>query len=568
MSDLLGALETANARAIGLDILFDQPSEPEKDAALQRRIAALSVPVVVASARMDDGLTERQHAYLERFTEGMQAAFVNLVKDRADGTVRWIYPGAWIDGRWVPGFAGALAGIAGVEAPRQELPLVYRVGPDRATPPFRIFPAHMVAFLPREWLAGRIVLVGADLPFDDRHRTPFAAAAGSHTGSLPGVVIFAHALAQLLDGRQPPQPGPVGAALLILLAAILGMLLAALDQSLPVKTATLLGAVVLLWAGGFALYHQGGPMIALIAPTIGFASSSGLGVAYLGRRARQQRRFIRAAFSRYVSPAIVDQLLADPTRLNIGGERRELTYLFTDLAGFTSLTERTDPAVLVPLLNEYLDGMSRILFKHGATIDKFVGDAVIAFFNAPVEQADHAARAVAAALELDAFGVVFADRQAANGIEWGVTRIGVHTGTAVIGNVGGEGYFDYTALGDMVNTAARLESVNKHLGTRVCISGVTAAACPELAFRPIGTLVLKGKREGIDVYEPLADGHQASPAVCAYREAFDLLRRNHPGAVDAFRNVTAMNPDDGLTRLYLRRLEQGESGTIITMGEK
>ncbi|MGH6661745.1 MAG: CHASE2 domain-containing protein, partial [Rhodospirillales bacterium] len=422
-----GHLEAAKPKAIGLDILFDQPTEPAKDEALRQALSASRVPVVIARARKQEGLTDPQLAFLARFTERLRTALVNLVRDRADGTVRWIFPGAEVGGKLVPGFAQALAAAAGARPPERELPLAYRVGPDSATPPFRIFPAHAVAHLPRNWFAGKVVLIGADLPLGDRHRTPFAAATGPSAGSRPGIVIHAHAVAQLLDGRTAPTFDGAGQAALILLAATLGMLFATLDLSTPVRSACFIVALVLLWAGGFALYRYGGPMIPLVAPTVCFIVSSGVGIAYIGRRERQQKRFIRGAFKRYLSPSIVDQLVADPSRLNVGGERRELTYLFTDLAGFTSLTERTAPAVLMALLNEYLNEMCRILFKHGATMDKIVGDAVVGFFNAPLDQPDHRARAVAAALEMDAFSRVFIERQKAKGLEIGVTRIGVHS---------------------------------------------------------------------------------------------------------------------------------------------
>ena len=568
LTRLFGHLEAAKPRAIGFDVLFDQPTEPDKDEALRRALAASAVPVVVARARKEDGLTEPQLAFLGRFTEGLRTALVNLVRDGADGTVRWIFPGAEVGGKLVPGFAQVLAAAAGGRPPERELPLAYRVGPDSATPPFRIFPAHAVAHLPRNWFAGKIVLVGADLPLGDRHRTPFAAAAGPNAGSRPGIVIHAHAVAQLLDGRTAPTFGGAGQAALIFLAAALGILFATLNLSTPARSACFIVALALLWVGGFALYRYGGPMIPLVAPTVGFVVSSGVGIAYIGRRERQQKRFIRGAFKRYLSPSIVDQLVADPSRLNVGGERRELTYLFTDLAGFTSLTERTPPAVLMTVLNEYLDEMCRILFKHGATMDKIVGDAVVGFFNAPVDQPDHRARAVVTALEMDAFSRVFIERQKAKGLEIGVTRIGVHSGVATIGNFGGEAFFNYTAHGDMVNTAARLESVNKHLGTRVCISGVTAAACPGVAFRPVGTLVLKGKKEGIEVFEPLTDGLKDAPATAAYLRAFEMLKRNDPAAIDAFRELLHNAPDDGLARFHLARLQKGESGVVIVMEEK
>ena len=150
----------------------------------------------------------------------------------------------------------------------------------------------------------------------------------------------------------------------------------------------------------------------------------------------------------------------------------------------------------------------------------------------------------------------------------GIPRPGVHSGPAMIGNSGGERFFDYTAHGDMVNTAARLESVNKHLGTRICISGVTARACANVAFRPVGALVLKGKTEGLEVFEPLTDGEVDSAATAAYRKAFELLQNNHSGALEGFREVLELNPSDPLAKFHISRLEKGQSGATIVMEEK
>ena len=569
LAKLLGSLEAAKPRAIGFDVLFDQKTQPAKDAALKRRLLDSPVPIVVAAPAVSNSdLTERQAAYLKVFTDGLDVGLVNLVTDRAGGTVRWIFAGETVDGQWKPGFVGAIAGAIGLEAPRQDTPLAYRGRPGKGEPAFRKYQAHTVGFMPKKWFAGKIILIGADIPRFDRHRTPYSAAEGAEAGGMPGVFIHAHGLAQLLDGRVPSGLGAGAEAALILLLAAAGMLFAALDMPLTLKAGGFLIAIVLYWVGGFALYHYGGIMFPLLTPSLGFAASSGVGITFLGRRDRKQKKFIRQAFSRYVSPGIVDQLVADPSQMNPGGERRELTYLFTDLANFTSLTEKTEPAVLVPLLNEYLSEMCRILFKHGATIDKIVGDAVVGFFNAPIAQEDHPARAVAAALELDEFGQAFVEKQAELARIVGITRIGVHSGVAVIGNFGGEAFFDYTAHGDMVNTAARLESVNKHLGTRICISGVTAGRCPEMAFRPVGELVLKGKSEGIEVFEPLADGWADGMAIAAYTEAFEKLRRNDPGAGEAFREVIRINPDDGLAKFHLGRLEEGETGAKIVMEDK
>jgi adenylate cyclase len=224
--------------------------------------------------------------------------------------------------------------------------------------------------------------------------------------------------------------------------------------------------------------------------------------------------------------------------------------------------------LVVSLLNEYLDGMVRIAFQHDGTLDKIVGDAITIIFSAPVAQPDHAARGVACALAMDSFAQAYAEAKRSEGIRLGKTRIGVNSGPVIIGNFGGDTVFDYTAHGDAINTAARMESVNKHLGTRVCISGFTVAGCPDFIGRPVGTLVLKGKTQGIEAFEPLTEAEAGSSAAAAYRAAFDLLERQDPDANKAFAALAANYPDDPLAALHLKRLRAGETGTTSVMAEK
>lgn len=571
LANLLETLEDAGVRAIGLDILFDQPTEAAKDEALRETISGLTVPTIISSVDRDSNLTESQYRYLEDYLRGFDTGLANLAKDPFDATVRWIFPGKTVNGEWRPGFAAALARILGVSPPNHLIRLAFYGNPEDETPVFRTYPAHLVPILAKKakkWFAGKIAIIGTDLPDSDRHRTPFAAAFGTKTGSVPGVLIHAYSLSQLLEGRELPLIGESGEMALIVLLAALGAILAAVDAPGLLKLMVFLLLLVLFWIGGFALYRFGGPLVPLVMPSLGFAATAGAASAYLSRHERRQKRFIRETFSRYLSPNIVSEILAKPSLLNLGGEKREMTYVFTDIAGFTSLTEKTDPPELVRLLNEYLDGMCQIFFRHGATLDKIIGDAVVGFFGAPLDQPDHASRAVACALDLDAFSTKFAAEAQARGHDFGLTRIGVNTGVATVGNFGGESFTDYTAFGDMVNTAARLESVNKHLGTRVCVSGETAGKCPDVDFRPVGTLVLKGKTEGIEAFTPLASAEVRSRATAAYMKAFKLLEGNHSAAREAFSRAVRMAPDDGLAAFHLRRLKAGESGTRIVMSEK
>jgi adenylate cyclase len=181
-----------------------------------------------------------------------------------------------------------------------------------------------------------------------------------------------------------------------------------------------------------------------------------------------------ASLSRYFSPNLAQRLANDAEAIDLAGQRREIATLFTDITSFTALVETLEPEVLGSLLNEYLTGMTDIVFAHDGTVAKIVGDALHVLFGAPGDQPDHAVRAVACALALDEHAQAFRERCWQKGIALGVTRIGVHAGSAIVGNFGGGRFFDYTAYGDTINVAARLEEANKQLGTRICVSATLA----------------------------------------------------------------------------------------------
>ena len=193
---------------------------------------------------------------------------------------------------------------------------------------------------------------------------------------------------------------------------------------------------------------------------------------------------------------------------------------------------------------------------------------MVGIFNAPLDQPDHAVRAVNCALEMDRISLDFNERYQAMGKKFGFTRVGVNTGEAIVGNFGGSERFDYTAHGDPINTAARMESVNKHLGTRLCISGYTVAQCPDHFFRPVGALVLKGKTEGIEAFEPITEEESRSEHVQAYVEAFELLRAENPAARERFAALREQYPDDPLVKLHWERIEEGLLSTTIVLAEK
>lgn len=286
------------------------------------------------------------------------------------------------------------------------------------------------------------------------------------------------------------------------------------------------------------------------------------------RDARQRQTTAERAYaslSRYFSPNLAQQLASDTAAIDLGGQRREIATLFTDIASFTALVESLDPNVLGPLLNEYLTGMTDIVFVHEGTVAKIIGDALHVLFGAPSEQPDHAARAIACALALDEYAEAFRERCRKKGIVLGVTRVGVHSGPAIVGNFGGERFFDYTAYGDTINIAARLESANKQLGTRICVSAPLVSKVDKFHGRPVGDLMLRGKTEVLRAFEPLKYERFSGRETKSYLDAFAKLDAGDPGAIAAFAAHVGEQPNDQLASFHLKRLLNGAIGTRIPM---
>jgi adenylate cyclase len=245
--------------------------------------------------------------------------------------------------------------------------------------------------------------------------------------------------------------------------------------------------------------------------------------------------------------------------------RREVAIIFTDLTSFTSLVETTPPDVFGALLNEYVGGMTDVVFAHEGTVAKVMGDAIQILFNAPGDQPDYANRAIACAHDLDGWAEAFRERWKSKGVNFGTTRIGVHAGPAWVGNFGGSRFFDYTAYGDTINTAARLEAANKVLGTRICVSAAVADATEKFRGRPVGDLMLRGRSEPLRAYEPLSAAAFQGPTTAQYSEAFAKLEAGDAAAMPAFAALVGLHADDALAGFHLRRLLNGAKGVRMQL---
>jgi adenylate cyclase len=249
----------------------------------------------------------------------------------------------------------------------------------------------------------------------------------------------------------------------------------------------------------------------------------------------------------------------------MGVQWRDVATIFTDITGFTSLVESAAPETLGELLNEYVGGMTEIVFTHEGTVAKIIGDAIQVLFNAPGDQPDYATRAVACVHDLDAWAENFRARWKARGVSFGATRIGAHAGPALVGNFGGNRFFDYTAYGDSINIAARLEAANKHLGTRICVSAAAADSAGNFQGRPVGDILLRGRSEPLRAFEPLVDATFKAPTTAQYGDAFAKLEAADATAMPAFAALVGLHADDALAGFHLKRLLNGAKGTRIQL---
>ncbi len=536
LARLLQALEARGAAVIGLDVLLDQPTEPDKDALLKGAIAGLKVPLVVSYTDNPQVVDEAQRKYLDDFVPPVARARAELGTDPIDGVARWIDPGAiGADGRFMPGFAHAVAGHLGLPVPSAPIAhehMVWHGRPDGATSPFRTFPAQAVPVLPAAWFKDKVVLIGEIVTLTDRHSTPFDIA---NQGDMSGIEIHAHAVSQLVAGRRAGYLGWAGETALVLALTVLGALFGMFNRRLIRHAVLGLATLAALWSAGFALFHVTGLMIPLIEPSGALLLAMWSGDAITGREARRQREFIQSAFSLYLSPHYVKQLAGNPGLLKLGGEMREMTLLFCDIRGFTTLSERLNANDLTRFLNQFLTPMTEAIQAAGGTIDKYMGDAIMAFWNAPLDDGAHAEHACRAALamrgELVRLNQAWREDAAATGQTYHEVKIGIglNTGECCVGNLGADQKFNYSVIGDDVNLCSRLEGQTKAYGVDIVIGEKTAAEAPAFALLELDLIRVKGKTRPVHIYALLGDEREAVDP------AFSALSVTHDAMLAAYR---------------------------------
>lgn len=519
----LANIDQMGAKAIGIDIGFDSP-RPD-DALLQAQLRAMRTPTWLAyveQASNPDTIFYEQQKFLQSFIADVTTARTRptsvLFHTDDDGVIRnWPARPAGLP----PLMANALAPVDRAHADYRgaiRFLLPARADAGQEEPVFANIPIDAFA-LPMDadmragfadLIKGRYVLIGGDIIDVDRFNTPLSRFPDAVTGrneTMIGLEVHAHMLAQQLDRAWfDPIPDPALWVLAVLVVAA-GSLTSLIDLRARWVALAFLGQMAFFVA--FPFWMQGRGVDTTTLPAFGWAVGWLFGYAAVGTAARtigsRQRAFAQSALGKYLPADVAAQIMRDPDQLSLHGERRNIYCVFTDLEGFTKLSHAVTPETVARLLNEYLDRLSDIVLDHGGTIDKFVGDAIVAFWGAPISRPDDGERAAAAAVAMYQAGEAFRVDMAEGVPPLGMTRVGLHVGDAIVGNFGGEGRIQYTALGDSMNTASRLESANKSLNTGVLISAEAAEHAGRDDLVPMGRVTLRGRARPVDVFTPRPD---------------------------------------------------------------
>ncbi|HEU0099791.1 MAG TPA: adenylate/guanylate cyclase domain-containing protein [Allosphingosinicella sp.] len=569
LAEALAALDAMKPRAIGIDILLDQPQA--EDPQLLATLRGMKAPTLIGyadPAQNEDQIGYEQHRFLMDFlaqarTRRVRPASIKLEPDVEDGVIR-----RWPErkGSLPPELANAMTrDHPEFERHSGSIDFVLPADPDR--PVFASFAIDTLPLLGdaiRDKIEGRYVLIGGNIKDQDDYETPMSRSSGRW---MKGLEVHAHMLAQQLDGRLRPPLPPFALWLNALAMTIAGAVSSLLDWRgwrlaalLAVQFAIIAVSPFLLQSWGLDTYG---------VPAFGAALGWALAFTAVETAARavgsEQRRFAQATLGKYLPADVAAEILKDPDRLTLTGEKRPIYALFSDLEGFTKLSHAISPEQLSSLLNRYLEMLSEVVLRHGGTIDKFVGDAIVAFWGAPIAREDDADRAALAAVALYEAGEAFRRSAGAGMPAIGCTRVGLHHGEAVVGNFGGEGRIQYTALGDAMNTASRLESANKQLHSTVLVSAEAKAGTGLDIFRPLGRVVLSGRATPVEVWEPVP--RMAAADRARLNRLWEAFEAGDPGALEALAAIAAEREDAALSD-FVYRLRQAGPGGHFVLGSK
>ncbi len=537
------------ASAIGIDVNFKERSRlgEADDLALANTISKSSVPVVLTAEVQSDNTIS---APVSPIGEKAILGFPNLVI-APDGVARMI---RYSRGE-TPSFTLSLARSVLTESPPYPNSLTriaYR-GPDNTYLHVSVNDV-LAGRVPGAIINRNVVLIGATtLDLQDFHETPF--------GLMSGVEIQANILTTLLDNRFF-QSSRLITGLMIILMAILGGAVVARISKISILILSLIGIFVGYAVIAFVAFESR-YILDLFYPELGLVLTVGFTATSQYLNTNREKKFIHDTFSRYLAPQVIEELIKNPDTIALGGRRVNLSILFSDIRGFTTLSESMSPEKLTQFLNRYLTRMTDIILDQTGVVDKYIGDAIMAFWGAPLPDAHHARRSLVSAIEMVEGLNVFNNESVEKGDPEIAVGIGINTGDVTIGNMGSERRFDYTVLGDNVNLASRLEGLTKTYGVAIIVSNTVWESVPEqekihlrIYGREIDRVQVKGKKQPVTIYEIMTpEQHQKlSPDLVTFDNARTAYYAgNWDLAIELLDEFLARHANDGPSTVLRER---------------
>jgi len=517
LTKALNRIDGADPKAIGIDILIDQPS-PD-DAELLQTLQNLQSPTFLAFVEQDAGSgslwwDEEVQQRGSKFQDSFHAQLTDTKVKKVN--VEMPRDGDNVLRRWTPQKNSNNLPLALAMAENAKRfqdyagPLVTRTTDSDSV--FETYPVWQVADPQQKGfsladLRDKYVLIGGMLPGTDQVRTPLSNLLPifEKRPSISGIEAHAHMLAQVLENDRRASIGFSTNLLLAMFVSFCAIVTAIWASQFYRLWPLIAGQIVIIFMTPIFLENLG--YSTLDFPAFGhiilWFASFGIVISLARSVGAEKREFVQGALGQYLPKAIAAEIIQDPAKLELQGEEREIYALFTDLEGFTKLTHAIQPDETASLLNDYLQLLSETVLKYGGTIDKFVGDAVIAFWGAPIAKPDDADQAALCAIAMWEAGEKFRKEASDDIPPIGKTRVGLHRGHAVVGNFGGRDRIQYTALGDAMNTAARLESANKQTASSILVSREAMKNVSAVAFRPLGRVTLSGRSTPVEIFEPV-----------------------------------------------------------------
>lgn len=568
MAQLIEKVDEQNPLLIGLDVNFSETSDSDSDEALAQAIEKAGQVVLPLEAELEiekDKIIAREIVWpLPLIREKALGLGLTNTPPDSDGIFRRV-PLFVSDQEHnqYSAFAAVLARfylekkglvLPSIPIDQKGQMLVNYLGPAQT---FRMIPALSVmnGEVEKGDLEDKIVLIGATAPdLHDEQLVPT-----SQGRAMSGVEIHANILETILSGHFLT---PLKTFWQIVFFFILALVFCLILACFKIITGSLLAlfALMLYLFVSLMVFDQG-LVLDLFYVLLIFIFSYGLVVAwrYFGERKEKQR--IKNAFSHYVSPDIINELMAHPEKLKLGGEKREVSILFSDIRGFTSISEKLSPEQLVALLNDYLTAMTNLILEKRGVLDKYIGDAIMAFWGAPLSERRHGRYALETALAMiKSLKENKKKWQKDFGVELNI-GIGINRGEVIAGNMGSSQRFDYTVMGDAVNLASRLEGLTKQYGVKIIVSEFTRKAAGDwFNFRYLDKVAVKGKEKGVEIYELLGERElplKQKELVELFEQGIKIYQnQDWNKALEFFTLLLKKYPDDGPTQVYLKRCQE------------